>query len=152
LPVRRKANAKISPIATTPAAPTQPSPDSPNGRPQTSTKAQPLQAETDTIRERVLRVSPKQEFFKQATKTKRQPTIFPTQQLFAMQRNITKGIPAKGSYQPPGLKLRPIRRGSPARTIPESASNRQPINTDGSALDLSHNDRRAKITLKLNAS
>jgi len=44
LPVRRKANAKISPIDTTPAAPPSLRRDYPNGRPQTSTKAQPLQA------------------------------------------------------------------------------------------------------------
>ena len=56
--------------------------------------------ETDALGEGVLCVSPKQEFFKQAHKNKEdRPQHSPTQQLLAMQRKVTKGIPAEGGDQ-----------------------------------------------------
>src|SRR6266699_2547217 len=56
--------------------------------------------ETDAVRECVLRVSPKQEFLKQAHKNKEnRPQHSPTQQLLALQGKAAKGIPSKGRYQ-----------------------------------------------------
>src|SRR6266446_3619039 len=102
--------------------------------------------ETDALRQRILRVSPKQEFLKQAHKNKEnRPQHSPTQQLLAVQGKAPKGIPAKGGDQAnqDGNFDKSDEAALPEQ-FPESACQRQTISAGRAALDSRHNQRGAK--------
>ncbi len=101
---------------------------------------------TDALRERILRVPSKQEFLKQTYKNKEdRPQHSPTQQLLALQGKAAKGIPAKGGDQ--ANQRRNFNHSGEAalpEQFPESPCQRQPISAGRAALDLRHDQCRAK--------
>src|SRR6266704_674305 len=102
--------------------------------------------ETDAVRECVLRVSPKQEFLKQAHKNKEdRPQHSPTQQLLALQGKAAKGIPAKSRYQANQYgNLDKSDEAALPEQFPESPSQRQTVGDWRAALDSRHNQGGAK--------
>src|SRR5712664_768097 len=60
-----------------------------------------------------------------------------------MNRQAPKGIPAKGRNQPHQCRhFNQSNQAALPEQFPERASQREPVNTSGSVLDLRHNDRR----------
>src|SRR6266568_6050552 len=102
--------------------------------------------ETDAVRECVLRVSPKQEFLKQAHKNKEnRPQHSPTQQLLALQGKAAKGIPSKGRYQAHQYgNFDKSDEGALPEQFPESPSEGQAVSAWRAALDSRHDQGGAK--------
>src|SRR6266702_1906493 len=102
--------------------------------------------EAYAVRECVLRVTPKQEFLKQAHKNEEdRPQHSPTQQLLAQQGQPAKGIPAKSCYQANQYgNLDKSDEGALPEQFPESPSEGQAVSAWRAALDSRHDQGGAK--------